>query len=109
MFDAFNILNAGLSVWCDLTFTLEGNTGQRQYKNITIPDDDSYMNGPQFDVELTLGTTDPNVMIDPSASSAVVTVIDNDSMLYCCDAHTFECVNNWDCGSSIIIILYLLL
>ena len=39
------------------------------------------MNGSQFEVELTLGTTDPIVEIDPSASSAIVVVIDNDGRL----------------------------
>ena len=77
----FTCARTAFQIWCDLTFRLEAHSEQRQYKNITIPDDNNYMNGPQREVELTLGTTDPNVEIDPSASSAVVTVIDNDSTL----------------------------
>ena len=69
------------NIWCDLTFEIEKKSVQRLYKNITIPDDFSYMLGPERDVELTLGTTDPNVELDRNASSAVVTVLDNDSTL----------------------------
>ena len=67
-------------IWCTLTFSLEPHSTQRQYKTITIPDDDILNALEQREVELTLGSTDPNVVIDSDAASAVVVVIDNESM-----------------------------
>ena len=77
------LFNAAFNIWCDITFTLPGNSDQavQIYKNITIPDDDTYVFGPQQEVNLTLGSTDPNVVINPLTSRALVTVLDNDSKL----------------------------
>ena len=68
-------------IQCNLTFTLEGNTGQRQYKDILIPDDDFLNEKPSREFDITLGSTNPNVEIVESASSAVLVVVDNESML----------------------------
>ena len=69
------------AVWCSLRFTIEAHSTRRFYKTIAIADDSILNALEERDVELTLGTTDRNVQFDPDASSAVVTVVDNESKL----------------------------
>ena len=66
---------------CNLTFTLQPNSAQRQYKTFTIPDNDFLNEDVQTKVNLSLASTDRNVMFVQDRSSAIIVVVDNESKL----------------------------
>lgn len=68
-------------MWCNLTFTLQPNEVQRQYKTFSIPDDNFLNEDAQTEVDISLASTDRVVRFVQDRSSAVLVVVDNESKL----------------------------